>query len=62
MSEKATYVCKECGKTLDLSANGSIPECCGMPMEKLPYCRNTDTAEQARANDKGEPCDDGRAG
>jgi hypothetical protein len=62
MNDKSTYTCKECGKTLDLNAKEDIPECCGIPMEKLPYCRSTDTAEQARAGDKGEPCDDGRSG
>jgi hypothetical protein len=62
MSEKTTYACKECGKTLDLGSKENIPECCGLPMEKLPYCRNTDTPEQARSSDEGEPCDDGRAG
>ncbi len=62
MNDKISYKCKECGKTLDLNADEHIPVCCGIPMEKLPYCRTTDTAEQARATDDGEPCDDGRAG
>jgi hypothetical protein len=62
MNEKATYECKKCGKTLDLSSNEDKPECCGIPMVKLPYCRTTDTAEHARANDDGEPCDDRRGG
>ena len=30
--------------------------------EKLPYCTTAPSAEQARANDEDEPCDDGRAG
>ena len=62
MGEKAIYKCMECGNTKEADASGQAPECCDMPMEKLPYCRMSDTAEQARANDEGEPCDDGRAG
>jgi hypothetical protein len=62
MNDKVSYKCSVCSKTLDLDTIKSIPECCGMPMEKLPYCRSTDTAEHARADDDGEPCDDGRAG
>lgn len=30
--------------------------------EKLPYCTTAPSAEQARAHDDDEPCDDGRAG
>ncbi|MBW1861770.1 MAG: hypothetical protein JRJ02_05285 [Deltaproteobacteria bacterium] len=30
--------------------------------EKLPYCTTTPSAEQARAHDEDEPCDDGRGG
>jgi hypothetical protein len=62
MIDKASYKCKVCGKTLDLNTNEDKPECCGMPMEKLPYCMTTDTAEHARTDDDGGPCDDGRAG
>jgi hypothetical protein len=62
MTDNVSYKCKVCGKTLDLNSGKDIPECCGMPMVKLPYCRTTDTAEHARANDDGGPCDDGRAG
>ena len=30
--------------------------------EKLPYCTTASSAEQARAEDEDEPCDDGRTG
>lgn len=30
--------------------------------EKLPYCTTAPSAEQARASDDDEPCDDGREG
>ena len=33
-----------------------------MREEKLPYCTTAPSAEQARANDQDEPCDDGRTG
>ena len=30
--------------------------------EKLPYCTTAPSAEQVRANDEDEPCDDSRSG
>jgi len=30
--------------------------------EALPYCTTAPSAEQARASDEDEPCDDGRTG
>ena len=30
--------------------------------EELPYCTTAPSAEQARASDDDEPCDDGREG
>ncbi|MFC1883420.1 hypothetical protein ACFL2O_01505 [Thermodesulfobacteriota bacterium] len=33
-----------------------------LPEEKLPYCTTAPSAEQARAHDEDEPCDDGRTG
>jgi len=30
--------------------------------EKLPFCTTAPSAEQARASDDDEPCDDGRSG
>ena len=30
--------------------------------EKIPHCTTSPSAEHARANDNGEPCDDGRGG
>ena len=30
--------------------------------EELPFCTTAPDAEQARAHDEDEPCDDGRAG
>jgi hypothetical protein len=62
MDDRATFKCKKCGKSLDAGVNKATPECCGIRMEKLPYCTTTDTAEHARASDDGNPCDDGRAG
>ena len=62
MEGRITYECKKCNAILSKEDDGKAPECCGMPMEKLPKCTTTDTAEHARANDEGEPCDDSRAG
>ena len=61
MEDKLTYKCGACGKMMDVDDNGRAPECCGVPMEKLPYCTKTFTAEQARAIDDDEPCNDGNA-
>jgi hypothetical protein len=61
MGDKLTYKCKACGKMMDVEDKEKAPECCGVPMEKLPYCTKTFTAEQARAFHDDEPCDDGRA-
>ncbi|MFH0975017.1 MAG: hypothetical protein V1874_04455 [Spirochaetota bacterium] len=62
MDDRTTFKCKKCGKSLDAGVNEVTPECCGIQMEKLPYCTTTDTAEHARARDESGPCDDGRAG
>ena len=64
MKVKKTYTCEECEKTVAMdSQNPRIPECCGLPMkEEISVCTTTDTAEHARFSEKGEPCDDGRAG
>lgn len=59
-----TYRCELCYRTVDLGSNEMVvPECCGKPMTvDLPVCTLTDTAEHARFEETGEPCDDGRAG
>ena len=62
MKEKLTYKCSICGKMTDVEGKEKVPECCGMPMEKLPSCTKTLTAEHARFTDEDEPCNDGRAG
>jgi DNA-directed RNA polymerase subunit RPC12/RpoP len=64
MSEKQQYECKDCGRKAETSDSGAAaPECCGKTMAKaepLPFCEMSSTAEHARADDFGEPCDDGR--
>lgn len=62
MKGRVTYECKKCTRLKNKDDDGITPECCGMPMDRVPECTSTDTAEHARANDKGEPCNDGRAG
>jgi hypothetical protein len=61
MENEASYKCNKCGATINTSGI-KTPECCGIPMEKMPFCRSTDTPEQARSNDDGEPCNDSRGG
>ena len=64
MSKKQQYECKDCGRKAETSDTGAdAPECCGKAMAKaepLPFCDMSSTAEHARADDFGEPCDDGR--
>lgn len=65
MSETSTYTCKNCGKSRELSTDETIPVCCDntmKPASALPVCEASFTAEHSRADDDGEPCDDGRAG
>ena len=62
MEEKLSYQCTACGKMMDVEDEGTAPECCGAPMEKLPYCAKTFTAEQARLVDDDEPCNDSSTG
>jgi hypothetical protein len=54
-----TYVCKQCGKQVDLKRGESIPICCDKPMEPLPYCTKIPNAEMDRLTDSDEPCADG---
>jgi hypothetical protein len=66
MSDKQQYACDNCGRTAETTdQDAPAPECCGKAMAKaepLPFCDMTSTAEHARADDFGEPCDDGRGG
>ena len=65
MSEKVAFECVNCGnKTEQDSADETVPECCGKPMqlEGLDACDLTTTAEHSRLDKLDEPCDDGRAG
>ena len=64
MAEKRVFKCDDCGRTIPLETEDkAIPECCGQPMkQELEPCTMTDTAERARMNESGEPCDDGRSG
>jgi hypothetical protein len=58
-----TCKCEDCGKTITIT-DGSVPECCGKPMKKLPLdvCIQPAHAEHARPMDAEDACDDGRAG
>ena len=64
MSKKKKLKCEECDNTVEVDTDQkTVHECCGQPMkEELPVCTTTETAEHARFNEGGEPCDDGRAG
>jgi hypothetical protein len=61
--EERKYSCKECG-SIATTTDGSIPECCGKPMEQIPMnaCTSAFSAEIARPFNEDEPCDDARAG
>ena len=58
-----TYKCEKCGKTVTV-ADGTIPECHGKPMTKLPLdiCIEPASAEFSRPMNAEDACDDGRAG
>ena len=66
--EICVFNCEVCGKESEIEVDTTCsPECCGQPMkekpaEALPVCEVSTTAEHARFDDFGEPCDDGRAG
>lgn len=66
MSDKCIFNCEVCGSKKEMAASGKhVPECCNTPMRKvedLPACELSSTAEHARMDNFGEPCDDGRAG
>jgi hypothetical protein len=65
MDENCIFNCETCGSTAEVVKSNDIPECCGKPMKKadpLDHCQASDTAEHARPDDAGEPCDDGRGG
>jgi len=66
MDDKLVFNCAACGNTMEVVASESnVPECCEKPMQKgkdLTICDTSTTAEHARLDDFGEPCDDGRAG
>jgi len=66
MDDKCIFNCEVCGSKKETSGSDTqVPECCGTPMQKaedLPACEVSATAEHARLDDFGEPCDDGRAG
>jgi hypothetical protein len=58
-----TYKCEECGKTVKVT-DGSIPNCHGKLMKKLPLdiCTEPASAEFSRPMGSEDACDDGRAG
>ena len=66
MDDKCIFNCEVCGSKVEVAADESkSPECCDQPMKKaedLPVCEVSATAEHARLDDFGEPCDDGRSG
>jgi hypothetical protein len=65
MADKNKYECENCGKMMEVSAGGKVPECCGKAMrtaEKLPVCELSSTAEHSRLDGSDDACDDGRSG
>jgi len=62
MSEKKGYQCEDCGRT-EIVSDGSVPHCCGKPMQEVPLdvCMKPPAdAESARFTDDDEACDDSR--
>jgi len=62
MVEKKGYQCEECGRK-EIVTDGSIPHCCGQPMNEVPLevCTKPPAdAESARTTDDDEACDDFR--
>ena len=57
------YKCEKCGKT-QKKTDGTIPQCCGIPMKKvqLDVCTQPAHAEHARPMDSEDACNDGSAG
>jgi hypothetical protein len=63
MDDTATYKCEKCGKSIK-TTHEDIPECCGIPMKKIPLdvCTQPAHAEHARPMEEEDACDDGRTG
>ena len=65
MSKNNKYECENCGKKMEINAEGEVPECCGKAMrsaEKMPVCEMSSTAEHSRLHGSDDACDDGRSG
>jgi hypothetical protein len=66
MEEQQAYTCEKCGKGVELQdSSATPPECCNqtmIPVESLPACELSATAEHSRLADDSDPCDDGRGG
>lgn len=64
MNDTVLYKCEICGKReKGISKTENLPICHGeamKPVEPLPVCETTMTAEHARLYDMGDPCDDSR--
>jgi hypothetical protein len=61
--EERTFVCPVCRKEKTAAKGAAVPVCHGKPMEAspLPSCTKPPAdAENARAADADEPCDNGR--
>ena len=65
MSATTRYICRKCGKTVELAAQDTVPVCCDREMtvdRDLPVCESAPGGEHARFDADDGPCDDGRAG
>ncbi len=66
MAEKIKYECQQCGSITELADDSKpVPVCCGRPMlkdEPLNVSQYGFGAEDFRADNLDEPCDDGRSG
>jgi len=66
MPGKVKYECQKCGSVQEAPEDaGAVPVCCGRPMlidEPLNVCEAGFSAEDARMDTLGDPCDDGRSG
>ena len=66
MEDKREYACEKCGqKVTSKKGKPAVSKCCNAQLkviEKVPFCTTAPSAEQARADNEDDPCDDGRDG
>jgi hypothetical protein len=60
---EVTFKCENCGKKIPVT-DGTIPNCCGKPMTKMPLdvCIQPAHAEHSRPMEHEDACNNGRSG